>query len=74
MKIQYVSKYIALSEEGLVPILDCPVDQGPLFSNQNLEDEIYLYCLQCDYKKTIGIAFYNQIVKTVNGVMHDNTM
>ena len=74
MKIQYVSKYIALSEEGLVPTLDCPVDQGPLFSNQNLEEEIYLYCLQCDYKKTIGIAFYNQIVKTVNGVIHDNAM
>lgn len=71
MKIQYVSKYISLSEEGLVPTLDCPMDQGPLFSNQNLDDEIYLYCLDCDYKKTIGTNFYHELVKQVNGAMHE---
>ncbi|NDB60998.1 MAG: hypothetical protein EBZ58_11470 [Bacteroidetes bacterium] len=60
-KIQLVSKYIALSEEGLVPRLECPLDQGLLFSNLTLEDEVYLYCISCSYKKFIGSAFYDNI-------------
>ena len=64
-QIQYVSKYIALSEEGLVPKVECPMDQGLLLCNQNEEDDIFLYCLSCDYKKVIGIDFYEKIVSLV---------
>ena len=67
-QIQTVSKYIALSQEGLVPRLNCPMDQGPLFTNQNLEDEVYLYCLSCEYKKFIGFGFYDDIIKTMEKV------
>jgi hypothetical protein len=66
MQIQYVSKYIALSQEGLVPRLECPMDQGSLQSNLDLEDNIYLYCLSCDYKNNIGLEVYTRIVKLVN--------
>ena len=66
MQIQYVSKYIALSQEGLVPRLECPMDQGSLQSNLDLEDNIYLYCLSCDYKNKIGLEVYTRIVKLVN--------
>jgi hypothetical protein len=66
MQIQYVSKYIALSEEGLVPGLNCPMDQGPLLPNMDLEDNIYLYCLSCQYKKVLGTKDYDDIVKVVN--------
>lgn len=65
MRIQYVSTYISMSEEGLVEKLLCPVDQSLLFSNQTMLDEIYLYCLQCDYKKNIGISTYEDIVRLV---------
>ncbi len=65
MKIQYVSKYIALSEEGLVSKLACPLDQGLLAPNQDLNDKIYLYCISCDYKSFIGYEYYNNIVKKV---------
>ena len=65
MRIQYVSTYISMSEDGLVEKLLCPVDQSILFSNQNLLDEIYLYCLECDYTKNIGISTYEEIVKAV---------
>ncbi len=65
MKIQYVSKYLALAEEGLVERINCPLDQGPLSVNQSLEDVIYLYCLSCDYKNNIGLLFYNKIKKLV---------
>jgi hypothetical protein len=61
MRLQYVSKYITLSEEGLVPRIECPMDQGPLMPNQSLDDQIYLYCLSCSYKKIIGIEYYGKI-------------
>jgi hypothetical protein len=64
-RIQYVSKYIALSEEGLVPRLECPLDQGLLLSNQTNLEEVYLYCLSCNYKKFIGFGFYDEIMKAV---------
>lgn len=65
MQIQYVSKYLALAEEGLVSKMECPLDQGLLLANQDLDDEIYIYCLSCDYKKIIGSKLYNQIVEEV---------
>lgn len=71
MKIQYVSKYIALSKEGLVPEMLCPEDQGPLFSNMDLEDSIYLYCLECNYRKIIGLSHYDKIVAAVKEHSND---
>ncbi len=65
MKIQYVSKYLSLSKEGLVPELLCPMDQGSLYSNQDLQDNLFLYCISCSYKKTIGIVDYENIVDLV---------
>ena len=66
MQIQYVSKYIALSEEGLVPRLECPVDQVSLLCNLDLENNIYLYCLSCKYKNNIGLEVYEKLVSGVN--------
>ena len=65
MRVQYVSKYISMSEEGLVEKLLCPVDQSILFCNQDLEENIFLYCLECEYKKNIGSTTYEKIVKLV---------
>jgi len=59
MQVQYVSKYIALSEEGLVPRLECPMDQGPLLPNQDMH---FVYCLSCDYKKILGTKDYEEIL------------
>lgn len=65
-KIQLVSKYLTLAEEGLVPRIDCPMDQGLLMPNLSEEDEIYLYCLSCDYKKTIGTEYYAKLKECVD--------
>ncbi len=67
MKIQYVSKYLLLAEKGLVPRLECPMDQGPLMPNMDINDNIYLYCLSCAYKNIVGIDLYEKIVKKVDG-------
>jgi hypothetical protein len=66
MKIQYVSKYLSLSEEGLVPRLDCPMDQGPLMCNESNDSIIYLYCLSCQYKNNIGLELYGKIKRAVD--------
>lgn len=71
MRIQYVSTYIKLSEEGLVPKLLCPQDQGSLQCNGDGENYIYLYCLECKYKNTLGITKYESIVELVNGQKRD---
>ena len=65
MRLQIVSKYIALSEEGLVSKLECPLDQGLLMPNLDNEDNIFLYCLSCDYKNTMGLEVYDRIEKSV---------
>ena len=65
MQIQYVSKYIALSKEGLFPEINCPMDQGPLLPNQDHEEQVFVYCLSCEYKKVLGSKEYNDIVKAV---------
>ncbi len=68
MKIQFVSRYVALSEEGLVPRLECPMDQGSLLCNLTNDDEIILYCLECDFRKTMGLELYSKIVKEVKTI------
>ena len=65
MKIQVVSKYLALAEEGLVSKLECPIDQGLLMPNQDLNDTIYLYCLSCNYKNNMGLEVYEGIERAV---------
>ena len=65
MRIQIVSKYLTLAEEGLVSKVDCPLDQGLLMPNQTIDDKIYLYCLSCEYKKEIGLDFYDRMDKAV---------
>jgi hypothetical protein len=68
MRIQYVSKYMSLSEEGLVSKLECPIDQGLLLPNLNENDNIFLYCISCSYKKIVGIDLYNKIMNKVKEV------
>jgi hypothetical protein len=63
-----------MSKDGLVEKLLCPVDQSFLFSNQDLEDNIYLYCLDCNYKSYIGINTYQNIVKEVESNGKNNKM
>lgn len=65
-KIQYVSTYITLAKEGLVPRILCPMDQGLLLCNQDMEDRIYLYCISCSYRKILGLTMYLSIVEAVN--------
>lgn len=67
MRVQIVSKYLTLAEEGLVAKMACPLCQGLLMPNQDGEDNVYLYCLSCYYKNHIGIDMYEQMKRAVNG-------
>ncbi len=66
MKIQVVSKYLSLAEEGLVQKMECPLDQGLLMPNQDNDDKIFLYCLSCEYKKIIGLEMYNKMKRATD--------
>jgi hypothetical protein len=59
---------MSLSEEGLVSKLECPIDQGLLLPNLNENDNIFLYCISCSYKKIVGIDLYNKIMNKVKEV------
>lgn len=48
-------------------MMDCPMDQGLLFSNIDKKDEIFLYCLSCDYKMYIGLQMYSMMERLING-------
>ncbi|NBU97724.1 MAG: hypothetical protein EBS19_05820 [Spirochaetia bacterium] len=62
-----MSKYLTLAKEGLVPSMDCPLDQGLLFANMDINDEIFIYCISCNYKKYIGIKIYKNMEKVLYG-------
>jgi hypothetical protein len=55
MQIQYVSKYLALTKRALLNFC----------ANLDLDNNIYLYCLSCNYKKIIGYEFYSKISELV---------
>ena len=62
-----MSKYLTLSEEGLVAKMDCPLCQGLLMPNQDNNDKIYLYCLSCEYRNEIGLDQYDRMEKAISG-------
>jgi hypothetical protein len=68
LKIQIVSKYLTLAREGLVPNMDCPLDQGLLFANIDNDEQIFVYCISCEYKKYIGTKIYDNMKRILENV------
>ena len=62
-----MSKYLTLAEEGLVLKMVCPLCQGLLMPNQDINDKIYLYCLSCEYRNEIGLDQYDRMEKAISG-------
>ena len=56
-----------MAKEGLVQEMDCPIDQGLLFPNIDVEDKVYLYCISCNYKSYIGTDLYSDMKRAVDG-------
>ena len=75
MQIQYLSRYLNLAKEGLVEDINCPIDQGLLFPNIDNDDSLFLYCLSCSYKKTIGTKMYedikNKVIQYESGIIKE---
>lgn len=70
MIIQVFNKYLLLSDEGKTKPLLCGLDKDHprLFANIDENDDIYLYCLACDYRMIPGIELYSNIEKVVEGL------
>lgn len=64
MDIRVVRKYIA-SNRMDKDIL-CPYDGYDTLPNLDDNDTIFLYCLACDYKVSIGYNLYDKMKRAVD--------
>jgi hypothetical protein len=55
--------YQKLAGESKVPPLICPMDESMLMPNLTLDDELFLYCLDCGYKNFVGLELYDKLSK-----------
>lgn len=70
MRIQVINAYLALSDRGLAPLILCQPDKshGRLFPElieSEAGDIIDLYCLYCEYRKTVGLKMYDSMYDVV---------
>lgn len=63
MLFQIINEYQSLAEKGYFPLLICKQDNSRLFCGGN--EEIELYCLECDTRITLGKAKYDTIERSV---------
>lgn len=55
---------ILTSDSALKDIFACFSDEHfPLVTGLDYDLNIYLYCLECNYRKTIGLDTYEKVVK-----------
>lgn len=57
------SRYYQLSLDGKRPPYFCRMNEehGILVPNMDEHDEIYLYCVECEYKLFPGLNFYQEM-------------
>ena len=68
MKIQIVSRYLELVDQGQAPPPVCKNDKehGRVFARLDDDDEnITLWCLACEYNAQLGIAMYDKMFDIV---------
>ena len=70
MRIQVVNAYLTLADKSLAPLILCQPDKshGRLFPElieSESGDTIDLYCLYCEYRKTIGLKMYDSMYEIV---------
>lgn len=68
MDIRLFSKYYKLSLEDKVIPIQCGIDQfhPVMVPNIDEEDQIYLYCLACNFKIIPGTELYRNITECID--------
>jgi hypothetical protein len=57
--ITTIHRYRKYVRDNLLPDLYCAKNDGthlPLVSRMDQDDNVYLYCLTCDYEKQVGLV------------------
>lgn len=69
MKLQVFSTYQQLAQDGLFDLLVCvsPEHTTGLITAMSENDEIYLYCSECNYKMTPGLNMYDKLYNILKG-------
>ena len=67
MIIHIVRKYLELSNNNTIPPVLCELDNdhGSLMPNLDENDEVFLYCLACEFKIHLGINSIQDMFETV---------
>jgi hypothetical protein len=65
-KIFFIREFQRLAMLGAALPLTCAKDNGILYTAVNGEDEIYLFCLECESKLFPGSELISKIVAVVN--------
>lgn len=66
MYLHIIKRYLILADQGFFPQFTCENEEhGRLYSNLDLEDRIYLYCLFCNFKNYLGLNTIQDIVHKV---------
>jgi hypothetical protein len=68
-------QYFLYQSDGLVPKIECGNDKTHLNVVPNLDsdDKVFLYCLECNYKKYPGLEFYKKLLKIVERLENGGT-
>lgn len=64
--IHTINRYRKYVKNNLLPALYCAKDDGthlPLSSRMDHDDNVYLYCLTCDWEKKAGLVTADNLNK-----------
>lgn len=67
MYLHLIKRYLMLADQGIFDRCDCPLDpdHGRLYSNLDMNDKIFLYCIYCKYKDYLGLNTLQDMAKKV---------
>lgn len=73
MNIREFNYYQYLAEGGLVDPIVCfnDVEHGVLYANVGEGDEMYIFCLACDFKLYPGEEFANLVREKMKRALND---
>lgn len=68
-------QYFLYQSNGEVPQIDCGNDKSHLglIPNLDSDDKVFLYCLECNYKKYPGLSFYQGLLNKVKELENGGT-
>lgn len=67
MFIQVIRKYLEYTNNNILPPVLCQmdIDHGSLYPNMEHSEDVFLYCLACEYKIHLGINSIQDMLESI---------